>query len=92
MFIYVVSRTDRNRIGYDEFVSFVCIARDDKQARSLKPGGFSWPDYDPESDGKNGGYYADEGPEPWKYATVHCVGKAHEGQSVGVINASFNAG
>ena len=92
MFIYVVSRTDRDRIGYDEFVSFVCIARDDKQARSLKPGGFSWPDYDPESDGKNGGYYADEGPEPWKHATVHCVGKAHEGQSVGVFNASFNAG
>jgi len=91
MFIYVVRRVDR--YGYDEFISFVCIARSAEQAKSMKPGGWDWPDYDPESeDSKNRGYYADEGPEPWKHATVHCVGKAHEGQSVGVINASFNAG
>lgn len=83
MNIYLVYRTDRSRVDYDEFDSFVVVAESEEQARHTHPNG------EKIVDGKSLNNWAWVDPRD---VSVELLGKASEGVKPGIVCASFNAG
>lgn len=80
MKIYLVSRNDR--IDYDQYDSFVCVAEDENAARNMSPDSCEW------NENWNVWIARDRVGE----LTVKYVGEAEFGEDPYVVCASFNAG
>lgn len=87
LFLYLVDRTDE--VGYDEYDSFVCIAKSPDAAALMNPCEGNEPDPD----------YPQHKCCTWPIAPnqavslkVTLLGRARPNQSAGIVLSSFNAG
>lgn len=99
-FIYLVSRPADEKIGYDEYDSFVVVAASGHEPRWIHPAGDKV-EYDHENEKWLWAEDGDDwGQEDWPSAAedligleIKCIGRARHGMDSGdVVCTSFNAG
>ena len=93
MFIYLVERISQH--GWDDYDSFVCVAKSPRHARRLHPSdeAYKWNEEASAWEAPSG--YRPPHNSGWVLpceTNVTLLGRAKRGQPLGIVCASFNAG
>ncbi|QEP52349.1 hypothetical protein D9_0142 [Aeromonas phage D9] len=88
MFIFLVSR-DFNNVGYDQYISFACVASTAEEAKMMKPWEVS-ESFDPKEVLANYDPKDKEWIKEGEEITIRCAGQSGEDIQKGVIHTSYH--